>query len=324
MQDQPLIEKAPRRFRVPPVVVAIIAYLVLITVLLGLVGSIVYRPLLARYHYSRGYSSSQRKQFDNALADFTEAVRLDPTFAIAFYARGHARSEKRQFDTAIADFTEAVRLQPRFEDAYFARAFARNEMNQFDDAITDYGEAIRLNPRNAAAFVNRAYIHSAKKDFPKAIADNTSAIQLNPREADFFKYRGFALSMTEEYDKALADYTEAIQLNHDDPFPHVSIAWIRINSPDERIRDAKLAVASATTACELSQWRYPSYLETLAAACGQLGDFESAAKWQTKANLLHSNSKEKAEGEQKLRFYRTRMGQEESWTDDAFPADAAL
>ena len=84
----------------------------------------------------------------------------------------------------------------------------------------------------------------------------------------------------------------------------MSVAWILTKCPDERIRDGKRAVESATKACELSGWKEPISLETLAAACALSGDFESAVKWQTKANALYSDPKEKTEGEGRLRRFR--------------------
>jgi hypothetical protein len=54
----------------------------------------------------------------------------------------------------------------------------------------------------------------------------------------------------------------------------------------------------------LTKWNKPEYLETLAAACAEAGDFDSAVKWQSKANDLRSNREEKSRGESRLKLYR--------------------
>ena len=64
---------------------------------------------------------------DRAIADYTEAIRLDPKNANAYSNRGYAYSDKGDTDRAIADFTEAIRLDPKFAIAYNNRGLAYGE-----------------------------------------------------------------------------------------------------------------------------------------------------------------------------------------------------
>ena len=261
MHHQPQGHSRIERIRSRPIVTGLIAYFIVLFILLGLAG-IAYRPLLARYHYSNGYTWNQQRDFDKAIVYYTEAIRLDP----------------------------------RYADAYFARGYAWNEKKRFENAIADYSEAIRLDPHNANTYLNRGYVHSGNKDFDKAIADYTEAIQLRPNDADAYKYRGFARSSIRDYEDALNDFDQAIRLDPNDAFSHVSVAWILTNGPDERIRDTKRAVAFATKACELSGWKSPDHLKVLSSACAATGDFESAVKWQSAADALRSDSQGKTAG----------------------------
>ena len=67
---------------------------------------------------------------DRAIADYTEAIRLDPKYANAYSNRGVAYSDKGDKDRAIADFTEAIRLDPKYADAYNNRGFAYREQRR--------------------------------------------------------------------------------------------------------------------------------------------------------------------------------------------------
>jgi lipoprotein NlpI len=70
---------------------------------------------------NRGMAYQAKAQYDRAIADFDQAIRLDPKFAVAFYNRGLAFGSRAQYDRAIADFDEAIRLDPEFAFAFNAR-----------------------------------------------------------------------------------------------------------------------------------------------------------------------------------------------------------
>ena len=55
----------------------------------------------------------EKGEFDKAIKDFSEAIRLDPKNAEAFVFRGIARGEKKDYPAAIEDFTEAINLDPK-------------------------------------------------------------------------------------------------------------------------------------------------------------------------------------------------------------------
>ena len=119
--------------------------------------------------------------YDKAIAEFTEAIRLDPTCAEAYNHRGLAFIVKGDLDQGIADLTEAIRLNPKDALAYWNRGITYYEKTgDCDAAISDYTEAIRLNPNLAVAYNHRAYTYLQKREFEKAIADYTEAIRINP------------------------------------------------------------------------------------------------------------------------------------------------
>jgi len=54
-----------------------------------------------------------QKDFDGAIADLTEAIRLEPSSTLAYYTRGMVYHSKNEFDAAIADFSKAIQLEPK-------------------------------------------------------------------------------------------------------------------------------------------------------------------------------------------------------------------
>jgi tetratricopeptide (TPR) repeat protein len=117
----------------------------------------------------RGLAFAEKGEYDRAIADFDEAIRLDPNDAHSFRYRGIAYYDKADYDRAIADFDEAIRLDPKDTKAYANRGFAYHVKGQHDRAIADIDEAIRLDPRNATFFAVRATMYIAKGDHDSAI-----------------------------------------------------------------------------------------------------------------------------------------------------------
>jgi tetratricopeptide (TPR) repeat protein len=60
-------------------------------------------------------------------------------------------------------------------------------------------------------------------------------------------------------------------------------SWLMATAPGPQVRDGKKALESATRACEMTAWKDPDMLGTLAAAYAATGDLNDAIKWQQKA-----------------------------------------
>jgi tetratricopeptide (TPR) repeat protein len=86
------------------------------------------------------------------------------------------------YDRAIADYTEAIRLAPTSAWAYCRRANAYLFKDEFDRVIADCDEAIRLDPTYAWAYCSRGHAFAAKGDFRSAIADLTEYLRLDPSD----------------------------------------------------------------------------------------------------------------------------------------------
>ena len=86
-------------------------------------------------------------EYESAIADYSEAIRLKlamPDLVYAYYGRGSAYAVRHNWDKAVADFTEAVRIDPEFSGAYHYRALVYKEMGENQKAKADLKRATEL------------------------------------------------------------------------------------------------------------------------------------------------------------------------------------
>ena len=129
--------------------------------------------------------------------------------AIAFSNRGLAYKRKSQWDEAIADYSEALRLKPNDAQVFNNRGNAFYYNGQLDRAIEDYDDAIRLQPDLAEAYGNRGNVYRRKGQLARAIEEYDTAIHLEPGNAQVYADRGLAYEMLGETRQALRNFERA-------------------------------------------------------------------------------------------------------------------
>ncbi len=107
--------------------------------------------------------------------------------------RGIAYSRLEQTDRSIADYDEALKLDPSQSNAHAWRGYAWWQKGDFDRAWDDFNRAIEEDPKNAFAFFSRGYAAASRYDYDDAIADYNKAINLDPTYKDAYQYRDEAL-----------------------------------------------------------------------------------------------------------------------------------
>ena len=133
-----------------------------------------------------------------------------------------------------------------------------------------------------------------------------------PTFAPAYVGRGDVWRKKGNYDKALGDYNHAVALESKNSVAFNNRAWLLATCPDAKYRDGKVAVESATRACELSKWKDARRLDTLAAACAEAGNFPKAVEWQEKANTLFTDAESKTRGGERLKLYQHKRPYRES------------
>jgi tetratricopeptide (TPR) repeat protein len=130
-------------------------------------------------HFGRGNDLFSEEHYEQAIIEYTNAIKLDPKLAGAYYNRGVTYSKKEQYELAIADYSKAMKVYPKYVDAYYSRGLIYGKKGQYNLAITDFSKAIKLNPQYADAYYNRGRAYVKKGQYDLAIADLNIVLKLS-------------------------------------------------------------------------------------------------------------------------------------------------
>jgi tetratricopeptide (TPR) repeat protein len=167
-----------------------------------------------------------KKDYDRAIRDFDEAIRLDPTFALAFNHRGNAWEDKGDLDRAIRDYTEAirlglkdVRLARKDPSVFVNRANLWQVKKEYAKALADYDEALRIDPEYGMAVHKKADLlatcaDDTVRDLARAEELLKTAERLRPTSPFTEELRGVLAAARGEFDAAVRHQKKALEAEH--------------------------------------------------------------------------------------------------------------
>ncbi|UCC97784.1 MAG: tetratricopeptide repeat protein [Phycisphaerales bacterium] len=120
---------------------------------------------------NRGIDSARNAQYETAIAEFSRAVRRNPTFADAYYNRALVYVALGQLGQAVSDLTAVVGIRPEFVEAYRSRGILQMAMSQYDQAISDFSKVLELDPESGDMHLRRSLAFYAKGQYEEAWAD---------------------------------------------------------------------------------------------------------------------------------------------------------
>ena len=182
---------------------------------------------------AKAYSSFRDgKDVEAVIAAYTEAIRLDPNYALAFASRSRAYTAyarefatgtavRERFDKALADARQAIKLTPDLAEGHMALAgyFEVGSLD-FTHAREAYERALALAPGNAAVLdpYSRFAVYMGRAD--AGIAASRHAVALDPLNPSIRRHLGQSLVFARRYSEAVAVYKEAVALDPDSAINH--------------------------------------------------------------------------------------------------------
>lgn len=208
----------------------------------------------------RAYGHMEAKDYDSAIADFTDIIRQGSAAWEDYNQRGMAHHSRRQLDDALEDYSRAISRNGQAYAAYFNRSLVHQEKGDFDSAITDLNSAIKGEASNASYYLSRGHLNFKRRAFQSAIQDYDKVIELltndksasNDDKAFAFLMRGKVRVQeaaaqggkdASMFMPALLDLEQALLAKPNDAEAHFQIGWIA-----DRIGNYRKAIESYTLA----------------------------------------------------------------------------
>jgi len=182
-----------------------------------------------REPFNRAFAASQRGDWHQAIAEYSEAIRINPHLTEAYFNRALCHSKKKDWENAVTDCTEVLRLKPNHVKAIHWRGVTYRCRGKYQEALADFDKVLELNPNDARAFYDRGVTHRLISELPKALEDFTNAIQL---ELNAFPERGFVHARLGNLDLAFSDLTEAIRRQPEKAEYYEYRSWVSYKQSD--------------------------------------------------------------------------------------------
>ncbi|HZN34552.1 MAG TPA: tetratricopeptide repeat protein, partial [Pirellulaceae bacterium] len=227
-------------------------------------------PQSTKAWHNRGVTYRFLGQPDKALADFSKVIELDPRDAKAWNNRGDVFRVLGRLDEAAQNFTRAIELVPQYVLALTNRGLTNAQLGRREEAEADFARALEQDPKSKIAWYGRGSAYLEWKHPDKALADFSQAIELDPRFVDAWNNRGIAHKQLNQPAKALADYSRAVELD-----PSHAKAWYNRGNTYSLVRQWEHAVADFSKAIELDP-KYAAALHYRGVAYLKLSKFEQA------------------------------------------------
>ncbi len=227
-------------------VVAILGYaaFVAFTVFLTLEEVGPYIAFDAETYMERGDRYRHDGEYELALEDYNEVIRLEPDSSLAYNRRGLVYAELKAYDLALADYNTALRLSPNDAVVIGNMAIVYSEVGDHEQSRATYNEALRLAPDDPVIHSNSGYNLMLMGDYEAALNAFNTSLQLRPDSALTTNIRGIAYRELGDYEQALVDHNTA--LSYDPAFYRAyverGITFMRMERYDAALADLSHAV----------------------------------------------------------------------------------
>lgn len=187
----------------------------------------------------RGNIHVRQQRFDLAIADFEEALKRSPTYALAAVNIAWAQFRAGRYEAAIAAADRAIALDPKAASAYAHKANSLRMLGRAGEAVPVALAAVDLEPANGQPLTALTAAYSVLRRTQDALETGYRAVQRDPNYGSAHLVLAFALQNVGRPQEALLHYRQAAELD-----PTFLRAWIFYGLALRRAKQLPQALAA--------------------------------------------------------------------------------
>jgi len=220
----------------------------------------------------------RKKAHAEDLAAYTKLLKDDPGNPLRHDAVASLYLDAQQYDDAVAEYRESLRLNGDSAPTHYNLAFALSARGRRDEAIDELKAAIAIDPAYAQAHNNLGALLQVGGKTAEARAEYERAIALRPDNVEARANLGQLLSNLGRLSDAADQFTAVLALKADHVQALSGLAWIRATAADRALQNGDESVRLAERAAGLSRNRDLAVLDALAAAYAATGRWADAIR----------------------------------------------
>jgi tetratricopeptide (TPR) repeat protein len=240
-------------------------------------------------YFSVGTALNDLERFEDAEVQFEKAIKIRPTFMPAYVNWSNAAKRLNKTDLAGRLLQAALELDPNNALAHFNLATLQLERGDLDSAEYSAKRALELDPYLIPAISVIGRLEMSRGNQEAAIEMMRRAVQVDPKSFEAVSELAMSLMNAGYLDEAVMALERSLQIQPAHAPAANNLAWLLATGPDE-IRNGDRAVELALQVCVAVEFQNADFLDTLAAAYAEAGDFPLAEKYAQEALKILSRS----------------------------------
>jgi tetratricopeptide (TPR) repeat protein len=173
------------------------------------------KPDYAEAYYNLGVVLKVKGDLEAAIDSYKQALNIKPDYTEVYNNMGNALRDKGDLEAAIDSYKQALKIKPDFAEAYYNLGVAQSDKGDLEAAIESYKQALNIKPDYTKVFINMGVAQSDKGDLEAAIDSYKQALRIKPDFAEAYYNMGNVLRDKGDLEAAIESYKQALNIKPD-------------------------------------------------------------------------------------------------------------